>query len=176
MSPTDATTFTLDFAAPSLVSALACLTPDEASRPATSPSTHILRIVHPSLTYAPVYITPRQANSNVVTVLDVLAGLYNHFWSPIQNLSSGAFDTVRRVDAVLCAQERCAQSGLPNDQVRHLDLLDHSTQFAGLVQDVAYARTLVARGHLGIDEFQAVTWVLQTREPRAGLGPYPRYR
>lgn len=174
LAAASSTIITLDFSAPSLVAALSCLTPDEASRPATSPATNILRIVHPAFAFDPIYITPVRAGSNVVSVMDLITGLYNHFWSPIPNLS--AFDTMRRRDAVLSAQERCAQSGLVNDQVRHVDLLEHATAFAGLAQDVSYARTMVARGHAGIDEYQTVTWILQTSESTMGLGPYPRYR
>jgi len=74
-----------------------------------------------------------------------------------------------------------------NDCVRFIDLLDHATAFAGLVQDISIARSYVGVAHLGVDEFQAVTWILQTQEPllmappqsplsQKGLGPYPRWR
>lgn len=92
---------------------------------------------------------------------------------------------------MLAAQERCQRRGVANDSVRLVDLLDHATAFAGLVQDIALARTYVGVAHLGVDEFQAVTWILQTQESllmppstapphspvsQKGLGPYPRWR
>lgn len=171
-------TLSLDFSSPSLTTALASLTADEASRPATSPATNVLRIVHSALQHDPIYILPRPG-SNVVSVYDLLSGVYNHLWSPIPNMN--VYDTMRRQDAVLAAQERCQRQGIPNDSVRYIDLLDHSTAFAGLVQDIALARTYVGVGHWGVDEFQAVTWILQTQEPLLvaqqpmGLGPYPRW-
>jgi hypothetical protein len=177
-------TITLDFGDPTLLTALSSLTPDEASRPATSPATNVLRIVHPALEYNPIYILPRPG-SNVVSVMDLLSGVHHHLWSPLPNIND--YDTMRRGEIVLAAQERCQRRGVANDSVRHIDLLDHATAFAGLVQDIALARSYVGVGHLGVDAFQAVTWILQTQEPllmapphsplsQKGLGPYPRWR
>ncbi|PVF93050.1 hypothetical protein CPB86DRAFT_790543 [Serendipita vermifera] len=165
---------TIDFASNSLAAALVALSVDEASRPATSPATNVLRIVHPSLADGPILVYPRP-NSSVVTVYDVLSTIYNHLWSPLPLTS---LNNLQRQDAAVTAQERCLRTGIARDHVRRIDLFDGATLFAGLDQDIVEARQLVGQGIHGIDQYQALTWILRTREarPTMGLGPHQRWR
>lgn len=150
----------IDFSRRSLAEALSTLNSDEGSRPATRPATCVIRVVNPRLA-SPVYILPRQG-SNIVTVYDLLSGLYNHLWSHVQRVDS--VDKFRFQEAILASQERCRFAGIPND-LRNIDFLDGSTLFLGLVQDVPQAHFYVVPGENGIDGYQSVTWILQTQEP-----------
>lgn len=160
----------IDFGVSSINQALAALTVDEASRPATSPAARQIRIVHSRLD-KPIYIQAR-SGSRVVTVYDLLAGIHAHLWSDFTGLNT--LDALQQQEVVLAAQERCRRMHISNDTVKHIDMLDGATLFTGLVQDIARARAHVGSGIDGVDGFQAVTWILQTQEPHMGLGRYPR--
>jgi hypothetical protein len=162
----------VDFSIARIHQALGSLTVDEASRPATSPASPVVRIVHNRLA-SPIYIHPRSIGSNVVTVYDLLAGIHAFLWSEFTPYGFN-LDSLHRQEVLIAKEERCRLMRVNDDVLRHIDFLDGATLFAGLVQDIARARTRVATGEDGIDGFQAVTWIMQTQEPPMGLGPYPR--
>ncbi|KAG8830807.1 hypothetical protein FRC17_004199 [Serendipita sp. 399] len=167
----------VDFNLP-LTLALAALSADEASRPATSPPTSVLRIVHPLFPIASSFLVI-PANGNTVTVYDVLSTVHAILASPVPASALATLSTFNQQEAHLAAQER---EGRLHATVRFIDLLDGATRFAGLQQDEAQARRYVAPGVLGIDAHQAITWILHTVDPPApsvpqtmGLGPYQRW-
>ncbi|KAG8814050.1 hypothetical protein FRC18_002184 [Serendipita sp. 400] len=167
----------VDFALP-LTQALAALSADEASRPATSPPTNVLRIVHP-LFPVTCFIQVTPSSGNVVTVYDVLSTVHATFASPVPASALATLSTFNQQEAHLAAQERERRG---QATVRFVDLLDGATCFAGMNQDEAQARRYVAPGVLGIDAHQAITWILNTVDPPApaafqtkGLGRYQRW-
>lgn len=162
----------VDFSVADVEHALGTLTVDEASRPATSPASSVVRIVHNRLA-TPIYIHPR-AGSNVVTVYDLLAGIHRVLWSDLNHHNLPLLDALQLQEVLIAREERCRRTRIANDAVRHIDMLDGATLFTGLVQDIARARLRVGTGFDGIDGYQSVTWILQTQEPHLGLGRYPR--
>lgn len=149
----------------------------ELSEAATTPSTQVLRVVHPRFPQ-PLYIH-RPPSRPFVTVLDVLAGIHSHLWSDLPSTLLDALDAYHRREVIRAAEDRCRTAGLASDSVRFIDLLGSQTAFAGLIQDVPRAHWMVAPGTSGIDEYQSLTWILQTDEPSLqmpmGLGCYPRH-
>jgi hypothetical protein len=152
--------------------ALGSLTVDEASRPATSPASNVVRVVHNRLA-TPIYISPRVAGSNVVNVYDLLAGIHRLLWSDF-TLHVNTLDGFQLQEVLIAREERCRLTRITNDTVRHIDLLDGATLFTGLVQDIARARLRVGNGFDSVEGYQAVIWILQTQEAHMGLGRYPR--
>lgn len=131
------------------------LTADEASRPATSPPTPKIRVVHPSLDGA-IEIYPSNPHSNVVTVHDLLRGLQTALFTPI---SFDRVPSMSKTDILSYLQSKNQQT------LRRIDLLEGATVFRGLMMDVAQSNRILGT----IDQWQSVTWILNTIDGYIGF-------
>ncbi|KAG8830808.1 hypothetical protein FRC17_004200 [Serendipita sp. 399] len=140
------------------------LTADEFSRPATNPSSNIMRVVHPCLSDSVIIVRPSAANSTTITVGDVLQAIHAHLAAPI---SPGNIPPNRRADVISYYQSQ-SPAHSPSS-LKRVHLLEGATIFAGLFMDIGQSNRILGQ----IDELQSRTWILATREQQL---PHIRYQ
>lgn len=154
LSPKTPVIFNLDSPVPPCSSVM---TPDpDLDCPATHPATQRLRIVHPLLDAAIVVHPSSLQSPYYVSVRDVFAAIHRFLVTP---LDTNSIPSIRRAD-ILSYHRLYLRTGPPDTRLRKVHLLEGACEFGGLHMNVAESNKVLGT----IDEMQALTWILLTRE------------